>query len=287
MGAKLGADIISINEISDVMLFTKLERFDEVGVLRPARPTVDGISEEDLIHDYEYTSFSIYEERNSKTTVYDFQKLVEGIKAFEGDTLSEKVENYLLSIGVTETQIYNLKAIMLGKQTKEEDPEPTIAYNEAFDFSSGNISLSASNATATGVKSGYDGKVYSFKIQESLTSGGTYIFIGSYGFYLRGGAVRYAKYVDGAYGEDRVDGVRETGGNISNSALQAGTILGLSVAEKDENTRTVSIYQNNNLIVSYDYPKVSDEIESSSASFVVSINTSDVTSATLSSATDA
>lgn len=260
---------------------------DRTGTVSYILNALVGVSEEDLIHDYEYTSFSIYEERNSKTTVYDFQKLVEGIKAFEGDTLSEKVENYLLSIGVTETQIYNLKAIMLGKQTKEEDPEPTIAYNDAFDFSSGNISLSASNATATGVKSGYDGKVYSFKIQESLTSGGTYIFIGSYGFYLRGGAVRYAKYVDGAYGEDRVDGVRETGGNISNSALQAGTILGLSVAEKDENTRAVSIYQNNNLIVSYDYPKASDEIESSSASFVVSINTSDVTSATLSSATDA
>lgn len=259
---------------------------DRTGTVSYLLNALVGVSEEDLIHDYEYTSFSIYGERNSKTTEYAFQDLVNGIKAFEGDSLSEKVENYLLSIGVTETQIYNLKAIMLGKQTKEEEPEPMITYNDAFDFSSGSISLSATNATATGVKPGYDGKVYSFKIQESLTSGGTYVFIGSYGFYLRGGAVRYAEYADGKYKEKYIDGVRETGGNISNSALQAGTILGLSVEEKDENTRMVSIYQNNNLIVSYDYPKVSEEVESSEASFTVSINTSDVTSALISQASE-
>ncbi len=257
---------------------------DRTGTVSYILNALVGVSEEDLVHDYEYTSFSIYGERNSKTTEYDFQGLVNGIKAFEGDTLSEKVENYLLSIGVTETQIYNLKAIMLGKETKEEEPEPIITYNDAFDFSSGNIALDTSNATANGVASGYDGKTYSFKIKESLTSGGTYVFIGSYGFYLRGGAVRYAGYSGGKYAEKYIGGVRETGGSISNSALQEGTILGLSVKEKDESTRTVSIYQNNSLIISYDYPKVDDEIASESASFAVSINTSDVKSATISPA---
>ncbi len=257
---------------------------DRTGTVSYILNALVGVSEEDLIHDYEYTSFSIYGERNSKTTDYDFQGLVSGIKAFEGDTLSKKVENYLLSIGVTETQIYNLKAIMLGKETKEEEPEPVIEYNDAFDFSSGNIVLNTSNATATGIQSGYDGKTYSFKIQETLKSGGTYVFIGSYGFYLRGGAVRYAECVDGKYSEKYVNGVRETGGAISNGSMQAGTILGLSVSVKDENTRTVSIYQNNNLIISCDYPKAENEIDTDSASFVVSINTADVTSATISSA---
>lgn len=256
---------------------------DRTGTVSYILNALVGVSEEDLIHDYEYTSFSIYGERNSKTATYDFQGLVSGIKAFEGGTLSKKAENYLLSIGVTETQIHNIKAIMLGKETKEEG-EPAIEYDDAFDFSSGSISLNASNTTAIGIKTGYDGKIRSFKIQETLKSGGTYVFIGSYGFYLRGGAVRYAECADGKYKEKYVDGKRETGGEISNGSMQAGTILGLSVSAKSENTRTVSIYQDNNLVISCDYPKAENEIETDSASFAVSINTDDVSSATISSA---
>ena len=36
----------------------------------------------------------------------------------EGETLSEKTENYMLSIGLNETEIYNLKAIMFGEPLK-------------------------------------------------------------------------------------------------------------------------------------------------------------------------
>ena len=43
---------------------------------------------------------------------------------YKGDTLSEKVENYLLSIGVTETEIYNVKAIMFGEPTRDLPAPP-------------------------------------------------------------------------------------------------------------------------------------------------------------------
>lgn len=77
-----------------------------------------GVDERTLIQDYELTSFSIYELRNYNGTTYQFKDFVEKLKTYEGDTLQQKTENYLLSIGVTETEIYNIKAIMLGKETK-------------------------------------------------------------------------------------------------------------------------------------------------------------------------
>ena len=79
-----------------------------------------GLDEETLIKDYEFTSFSIYHIRNTKEGDYAprFKEFRDKLEAFEGDTLQKKIENYLLSIGVTEDEIYNIKAIMLGKPTK-------------------------------------------------------------------------------------------------------------------------------------------------------------------------
>ena len=77
-----------------------------------------GVSYEDLIHDYEFTSFSIYKVRNSANgTTYGtkFHKFLDKLNTFEGATLSEKVESYLLSIGVTAQEIQNVKKIMLGE----------------------------------------------------------------------------------------------------------------------------------------------------------------------------
>lgn len=76
-----------------------------------------GIPEEDLIHDYEFTSFSFYGERNSKTGYYAdyFIPFRAQLETFPGETLSEKTENYLLSIGVTEQEIQNIRAIMFGE----------------------------------------------------------------------------------------------------------------------------------------------------------------------------
>ena len=51
-----------------------------------------GVSEKELIQDYEYTSFSIYGERNSKGGKYSFDKLLAAIKAYDGETLAAKVE---------------------------------------------------------------------------------------------------------------------------------------------------------------------------------------------------
>lgn len=84
-----------------------------------------GVSEEELIQDFELTSWSIFDVRTSDSE--DFTNFVAQLKTYEGDTLSEKTKNYLLSIGVTEAQISNIFTIMLAEDetdTPEPDPDP-------------------------------------------------------------------------------------------------------------------------------------------------------------------
>lgn len=76
-----------------------------------------GVPEKQLIQDYELTSFSRYGERNSRagTTYGDmFQDFLAKLKSYDGETLAKKTENYMLSIGVTQAEIDNIRAIMCG-----------------------------------------------------------------------------------------------------------------------------------------------------------------------------
>ncbi len=76
-----------------------------------------GVPEIQLIQDYELTSFSSYGERNSRAgTKYGdmFQEFLAKLKSYDGETLSKKTENYMLSIGVTQAEIDNIRAIMCG-----------------------------------------------------------------------------------------------------------------------------------------------------------------------------
>ena len=96
-----------------------------------------GVSETELIQDYEFTSFSIYHMRNTKDGVYKdyFTEFMSTFNSFEGNTLSEKAESFLLSVGVTEAEINNFKAIMLGKDTEtviSADPTFTQNVDESF-----------------------------------------------------------------------------------------------------------------------------------------------------------
>lgn len=229
-----------------------------------------GVSEKELIQDYEYTSFSIYGERNSKGGEYSFDKLLAAIKAYDGETLAAKVENYLLSAGVSATQIHNIKAIMLGNDTEEEE-KPT--YKQGFVFSDGDITLDYPASRATGNVIGYDGAIATVKITEtSDVNGGTYIFIGSYGFYIRGGTARVA-YRNG----DKFEQVwsAENGyvhaGNINQSSLIAGATLWLNAKIKNETTITLTLWLNGTTVGSYDFTRRSDEVSGENARFEIEI----------------
>lgn len=77
-----------------------------------------GVDLPDLVHDYEFTSFSVNGERNAKYTIsnYKFKEMYEKLcELYPDGTLQEKVEAYLLDGGLTETEIYNIKAINYGE----------------------------------------------------------------------------------------------------------------------------------------------------------------------------
>lgn len=227
-----------------------------------------GVSETDLVKDYEYTSFSIYGERNSKggEPAYRFAELVAAIKAYSGETLAEKTEKYLLSAGVTETQIYNIRAIMLGKDTKTEEPENTVS---AFDFSGGNITLSSASKRAVGSTIGYDGTIAYVKITEtSDRAGGTYVFIGSYGFYIRGDSVRVAKRNGDAFAEVAP---RVEPGYIYQSVMQSGAVIGMSAKIKSDSTMTLTLYLGDSVVCVYDFTRAAGEIAGENAKFEVEI----------------
>lgn len=75
-----------------------------------------GVSEKELIQDYEITTFSLYGIRDSKSvgTPLAFCEFFERFKKdYEGASLREKAIHYLLSIGVTEEEIDSLEKIFI------------------------------------------------------------------------------------------------------------------------------------------------------------------------------
>ncbi len=67
-----------------------------------------GMSKEDLAKEYELSAFT-----DSYVNTPEFNAFVEKINLMEGETINEKVENYLLSIGVTAEEIAAIRTIFL------------------------------------------------------------------------------------------------------------------------------------------------------------------------------
>lgn len=93
-----------------------------------------GVSELECIQGFAFTTYSIYGYRAAEGRLYweEFQDMIARLKAFDGDTFQEKAENYVLSLGVTELEIYNIKAIFFGEPTKAAVNVPT-SYIQGVD----------------------------------------------------------------------------------------------------------------------------------------------------------
>lgn len=215
-----------------------------------------GVDEKTLIQDYETTSFSTYEMRNKESTTYQFTPFLNQLKSdYAGDTLSKKTENYLLSIGVTKTEIYNIKAIMFGEETKKQ---------ENITLNSDNLAYTCEDAV------GYDGNVVTADIKRLVDdrAGGTYFFIGSYGFYYRGGLFRLSKIENGEYKEISP---RVSLGEYGREKFNAGVKLGMSVTVKDSSTVILKAFIDGTELFSYEVARVNDEISGSNVKFTVKI----------------
>lgn len=78
-----------------------------------------GMSRDDLIFDYEFTSLSVWGMRSRN---YDkFQQMEEELLSFPGRTLTKKVEYFLVNrIGITARQIHAIRNILIEKEKPKE-----------------------------------------------------------------------------------------------------------------------------------------------------------------------
>ena len=91
---------------------------DRTGTITFLLRALLGESELACIKDHEFSSFSIYGERNTKTGESSgwFRLFYDRLMTeYVGDTLQEKVVSYLRSIGVTQEEMENIRGIFFGE----------------------------------------------------------------------------------------------------------------------------------------------------------------------------
>lgn len=71
-----------------------------------------GLSQEDLIRDYELSAF-YYKHVDRTYASNGILKVIEKLNSYEGETLADKTAAFLLSVGVTEAEISSLRSIFL------------------------------------------------------------------------------------------------------------------------------------------------------------------------------
>ncbi len=85
-----------------------------------------GVSEDEVVQDYVVTSFSPVCAEQSARVRENILAVLDGLDAYEGDTLSEKAGSYLMSLGLTQQELFNIKAIMFGESL--DDFVPTVGH---------------------------------------------------------------------------------------------------------------------------------------------------------------
>lgn len=97
---------------------------DRTGTVIALLEALLGVEKDEIIQDYVVTTFSAVCAASSQSPrdLASIMVILNGLDAYEGDTLSEKCESYLISIEVSKQEIFAIRAIMFG-----EDPNAYVA----------------------------------------------------------------------------------------------------------------------------------------------------------------
>ena len=82
--------------------------WDRTGTICTLLGFLLGMSEEDVIREQELTALC-----HGGSNVEQLEEFIAVIKSWEGDTMAQKVEIYLLSVGVTQNEIDSIREIFL------------------------------------------------------------------------------------------------------------------------------------------------------------------------------
>lgn len=100
---------------------------DRTGTLALLLNALLGVSEADLIADYQLTFYSengvgAYAGSSLESLMPNVKDLLLLLNAFQGETLAENAENFLIGIGVTQEEIDSIRSIMLEPVEGYEEP---------------------------------------------------------------------------------------------------------------------------------------------------------------------
>lgn len=261
---------------------------DRTGTVSYLLGALLGMDEADLIRDYEFTSFSMYGERNSKTTKYAFGAMCALLETYEGATLADKAEQYLLSIGVTEDEIFNIRAIMFGEELKDlpEDgtDTPETSVPNFFDYmnSKETVTLNSSMTSVTSdLAVGY-GKTVRIPLDTEIVptgSGKMLVYIGSYGLNLRGNSLRF--HINNGSDTELTPRPDKTEYMIYNNFFDDGGYMDLTVTLTDTGVTFDIVAVNSRgsshtFSYTYENVRIANEIASSDAKITVKIDPSQV-----------
>ncbi len=87
---------------------------DRAGTASMLLESLLGVGEADLIRDYELSAFYYTHVTRSYNNGGTALGLIDALKGYEGENLADKTANFLLSVGVTQTEIDAIRSIFLG-----------------------------------------------------------------------------------------------------------------------------------------------------------------------------
>ena len=257
-----------------------------------------GVSELECAQGYEFTSFSIYGLRGESDPHNGarYKEMKELLQAYPGENLQQKAENYLLSIGVTETEIYNIKAIFFGEETIEDPNQPEtpdlpevptgvdVTMDEMFTFDAAGTATLAEISTfiySNGAV-GYGNKaIIHMSMEKGATgNGGLRMFLGSYGLEFRGNIMRvYTIDSNGTVAEVS----RDTGFKVSSYPFEQVGTLYMSVKMVDEATAalTVRVEGSQTVEFTYNFDRIGNEIAHENAKLAIYMRLDEVDSVTI------
>lgn len=119
---------VLLDEVNYPLVFHCISGADRTGTLAFIIEALCGVSDEDMLMDWEITVFSTRNMGFAHPERYD--RLVEGFMKYPGATMREKVQAFVIEQGFTREEIDRLRAFLLKEDVQSLDVAPGVSFRE-------------------------------------------------------------------------------------------------------------------------------------------------------------